>query len=294
MLLSMTGFGEAHCHHDGLAVAVEVRTINSRYFKLSVRASEGYGALEAQIEGAVRQRVRRGTIQVNLRIERARSPEDYRINSEVLERYRQQIESLGQHWNLAGGVSLESMLALPGVVEEATSVTPDATEDWPVIAQTLDQALQHLATMRTDEGRAMAADLRANCQTIAQCLGRIEQRAPLVVQAYRQRLQERLDVALADHEIQLQPADLIREVSVFADRADISEEIVRLRSHLEQFDTTMDTSESCGRKLEFLSQEMFRETNTIGSKANDVEIAKEVIEIKAAIERIREMIQNVE
>ena len=294
MLLSMTGFGEAHCHHDGLAVAVEVRTINSRYFKLSVRASEGYGALEAQIEGAVRQRVRRGTIQVNLRIERARSPEDYRINSEVLERYRQQIESLGQHWNLAGGVSLESMLALPGVVEEATSVTPDATEDWPVIAQTLDQALQHLATMRTDEGRAMAADLRANCQTIAQCLGRIEQRAPLVVQAYRQRLQERLDTALADHEIQLQPADLIREVSVFADRADISEEIVRLRSHLEQFDTTMDTSESCGRKLEFLSQEMFRETNTIGSKANDVEIAKEVIEIKAAIERIREMIQNVE
>ncbi len=129
---------------------------------------------------------------------------------------------------------------------------------------------------------------------MAKELDAIELRAPLVADSYRGRLTERLTKTLADYQVTLQPADLIREISIYAERSDISEEIVRLRSHLEQFAATLELPESSGRKLEFLTQEMFRETNTIGSKANDVQISRHVIEIKAAIERIREMIQNVE
>src|SRR5262249_25266571 len=134
----------------------------------------------------------------------------------------------------------------------------------------------------------------ANARTIAAELAQIEARAPLVVEAYRGRLTERLNKLLAEVGSRIEPADVVREVGVFAERSDISEEIVRLKSHLEQFDGILAADESQGRKLEFLTQEMFRETNTIGSKANDAEIARHVIEIKTAIERMREMIQNVE
>ena len=203
-------------------------------------------------------------------------------------------ESLAEQWDVGRAVPLEALLPLPGVVDDTCGLAVDATADWPVIEQTLQAALENLARMRRNEGQAMAADLAANCRTVAASLDRIERRAPLVVDDYRNRLSDRLKRTLAELEVTLDPADLIKEVSLFADRSDISEEIVRLRSHLEQFQATMELPESSGRKLDFLTQEMFRETNTIGSKANDVEIAREVIEIKTAVERIREMIQNVE
>ncbi|MBN2217028.1 MAG: DUF1732 domain-containing protein, partial [Pirellulales bacterium] len=151
-----------------------------------------------------------------------------------------------------------------------------------------------LDAMRTEEGRAMAADLRANCENACQSLDRVQARAPLVADGYRARLQERLQRILAEYELTLNPGDLIKEIGLYAERSDISEEIVRLRSHFEQFEQIMQSPERAGRKLEFLNQEMFREANTIGSKSNDVEIAREVIEIKASLERIREMIQNIE
>lgn len=294
MLLSMTGFGEAHCQQGGLAVSVEVRTINSRYFKLSVRVPEGYGPLEPQIESVVRKEIRRGTVQVNVRVDRTRSPEDYAIHTDVLERYRDQLESMRAKWNLSEPVSLESMLLLPGVVSDDSAAPANAAEDWPVIGQALETAVASLHRMRIEEGRAMAADLRANCRTVAASLDEVQQRAPLVVEAYRRRLEERLNKTLADFNLTVDPSDVLKEVGLFADRADISEEIVRLRSHLEQFEATMQAPESSGRKLEFLTQEMVREGNTIGSKASDVEISRHVIEIKASVERIREMIQNVE
>jgi len=136
--------------------------------------------------------------------------------------------------------------------------------------------------------------LHANCEVIATELDRIEERAPLVVEAYRKRLTERLNKLLEEYEVSIEATDVVREVGIFADRGDISEEIVRLRSHLRQFDAIAASEESNGRKLEFLIQEILRETNTIGSKANDAEIAGHVVEIKTAIERMREMIQNVE
>jgi len=290
----MTGFGEARCEGDGLSVSVEVRTINSRYFKLLTRISEGYGALEPHVEGVLRKRIRRGTIQVSVRVDRVHRPEEYRIQVEVLNGYRQQIEALGRQWQLDRSVPLESLLLLPGVVEEGTSQSAAALEDWPVIREALEAALEKMDQMRSDEGRAMAADLKVNCALVASCLEQVARRAPQVVEAYRARLGERLNGVLAEFKITLDPADLIREVGLFGERSDISEEVVRLRSHLDQFLAAIESPDSSGRKLEFVTQEMFREANTIGSKANDVEIARHVIEIKAAVERMREMIQNIE
>jgi uncharacterized protein (TIGR00255 family) len=294
VLLSMTGFGGAHSQQDGLAVAVEVRAINSRFFKLTVRATEGYSALEPQIEEVARQNIRRGTVQVNLRVDRLRSCQDFRINSEVLGGYRDQLKALYQKWGQAANVSLEALMPLPGVVNDPASILFAPEDDWPVISKVVGAAFENLAHMRTREGQAMADDLALNCRAIAVGVEAILKRSPLVLEAYRTRLEERLSKVLAEHQVALNPADVIREVALYAERGDISEEIVRLKSHLEQFDAIMQTPESSGRKLEFLTQELFREANTIGSKASDVEIAKHVIEIKTAIERIREMIQNVE
>ena len=294
MLLSMTGFGEAHYQQGPLSVSIEVRTVNSRYLKMSIRTSEGYGSLDPQIDSLVRKQVRRGAIQLNLRVDRAKSPQDYTINADVLDRYRQQIETIQAGWGRVQPVPVEGLLLLPGVVGDEETASANTAEDWPLIKETLDTALGCLNAMRTEEGRAMAADLEANCQAVADSLKVIEQRAPLVVQSYRTRLEERLNKTLADFKLTLEHADILKEVGLFADRCDISEEIVRLQSHLEQFGATMRSKQSSGRKLEFLTQEMNREVNTIGSKASDVEISREVIEIKAALERIREMIQNVE
>jgi uncharacterized protein (TIGR00255 family) len=290
----MTGFGEAHRKDAQLAVAAEARTINSRHFKLVIRCADGYSALEPQIEALVRQHIKRGTVQVSLRIDRARASDDFRVNAAVLAGYRQQLEELRKVWKLTEPVGVESLLLLPGVVSENAGASVDAATDWPIIGETLAAAMKNMDAMRAEEGRAMAADLAANGVLITKELDAIEGRAPLVADTYRARLTERLTKSLAEFEITLDPRDLIREVSIYAERSDISEEIVRLRSHLEQFAATLELPESSGRKLEFLTQEMYRETNTIGSKANDVHISRHVIEIKAAIERIREMIQNVE
>lgn len=295
LLLSMTGHGEAHRHQQGLAVGVEVRTVNNRYFKLSVRASEGYGSLESQIESVVREHVRRGTVQVSLKIDRLASADDYRISEAVLLGYMQQLDRMREEEKIPlQTIGVESLLILPGVVQEKGTDFAASDTLWPEIEPVLRGALKHLSQMRTAEGDAMTADLSANLRTIATELAAIEVRAPLVIEGYRTRIQDRLNKLLAEYGVTIQAADVVREVGMFAERTDISEEVVRLRSHLEQFELVMLGEENPGRKLDFLTQEMFREVNTIGSKANDGEIARRVIEIKSIIERIREMVQNVE
>ncbi len=290
----MTGFGEAHHQENGLAVTVEIRAINSRYFKLTIKSGDGHGGLESEIEGIVRQHIRRGTVQISLWIDRPRSPDDYRIDTDVLDNYRQQLEAVHSRWHVVESVSLEQLLQLPGVVNENSAKNADLQEDWPTIRQALEKALTNLDGMRQREGTAMKADLRGNTKIISAELEAVAERAPSVVESYRDRIHDRVTKTLEKYDVSLEPSDLIREVSIFAERSDISEEVVRMRSHLEQFASTLELKESTGRKLEFLTQEMVRETNTIGSKSNDVAISRHVIEIKAAIEKIREMIQNVE
>lgn len=288
----MTGHGEAQRQRDRIAVSIEVRTINNKFFKLSLRTSERYAALEPQLEAIARQQIRRGTVQVTLWIEREPAADDYRINEVVLESYRRQLERLAG--TSTAPASWDALLQLPGVVMERGSRHAALEDDWPLIEETLLAALKHLGRMREDEGRAMAADLRINLKLISSQLDEVARQAPAVVDAYRTRLTERLNKMLAEYDVRVGASDVVREVAMFAERADVSEEIVRLRSHLQQFEQTMELSESVGRKLEFLTQEMFREANTIGSKSNDATLARHVIEIKSAIERIREMIQNVE
>ncbi|MCH5375193.1 MAG: YicC family protein, partial [Planctomycetes bacterium] len=209
MLLSMTGHGEAHCQQEGAIVRVEVRAVNNRFLKVSTRTSEGFGSLEPLIEAAVRQSVRRGTIQVNVRIEREPRPDDFRLNEAVLAGYRKQLDALNQQAGVCEPVRLETLLALPGVVSENGLKDDRAEAIWPLIETTLSAALENLSRMRMDEGAAMAADLHANCRLIAKELEQIEQQAPMVVEAYRKRLAERLNKLLADYDVTLQPADTV-------------------------------------------------------------------------------------
>lgn len=290
----MTGHGEAHRQRDRIAVSVEVRTINNKYFKLSLRTGERYVSLEPQVESVVRRHLRRGTIQVGLWIQREPSPDDFRLNETVLEAYYRQLTGVAGRCGAPDAIRLDALLGLPGVVFEQYARHEELEDDWPLVEETLEAALTHLARMREDEGRAMMVDLRHNGRLIAGQLDAIAQLAPQVVESYRGRILERLNKYLAEFGVRVEAGDVVREVGTFADRADISEEIVRLRSHLQQFEQCLAATESQGRKLEFLTQEMFRETNTIGSKANDATLAQHVIEIKGAIERMREMIQNVE
>ncbi len=290
----MTGFGEARRQTEGLAVAVEVRTINSRHFKLSYRASEGYAALEPEIEAATREVIRRGTVQLSLRVDRAAGVDDYRINTAVLESYRRQLQKYTGRPEWSDPNDLQMLLSLPGSVTERSSADYDPREDWPAIKPVVCDALVATSKMRAEEGVALAADLAHNGRQILELLDAITKRAPDVVQSYQARLKQRVEQALSEFNVTVEPADLLREISVFADRSDISEEIVRLRSHLQQYEAALLLPESSGRKLEFIAQEMGREVNTIGSKANDAEISRFVVDIKTALERIREQIQNVE
>ena len=290
----MTGFGEAHVQQDGLAVAVEVRADQQPLLQAHRPRDRGLCLAGAAGRDEVRAAVHRGTIQVNLRIDRRRSPDDYRINVDVLDRYRQQLESLRRQWEVTAARVARGPVAVAGRGRRRRGRGRRCRRRLAGHRSARCKRRWRTSAACARRGRAMAADLTANCRLAAASLDQIERRARLVVEEYRTRLYDRLKRTLAELDVALDPAEVIKEVSLFADRSDISEEIVRLRSHLEQFQAIMELPESAGRKLEFLTQEMFREANTIGSKANDVEIARSVIEIKTAIERIREMIQNIE
>jgi uncharacterized protein (TIGR00255 family) len=289
----MTGHGAAQHQADGIAVAVDVRTVNSRFFKLSTRSNESYGGLDSRVEETVRSVIRRGAVQVDLRIER-KSEVTTLLNETVLNSYCRQVQKLRSTIDGAAPLQVELLLGLPGVISDSRTVQDDADVVWSDVKQALTEALTLLSQMRATEGQAMAADLEVNRQDIKSHLEQIEARAPLVVDVYRERLTDRINKMLAEHDVRMEPADIIREVGIYAERSDIAEETVRLHSHLVQFQKIMATDESQGKKLEFVTQEMFRETNTIGSKANDAEITAHVIDIKTSIERIREMIQNIE
>ena len=281
MLLSMTGYGEAEEASDTLSVTVEVRAVNNRYLKISQRLSDWLGNQEAPVEKLIRRYVKRGTIQLQVRVSSAANGTSYRLKPEILNAYREQLQEFHRHHPMDGNVTLDSLLHLPGVVEEATG-TESAEDAWTLAEKAIAVSLEKLNEMRAAEGQTMGQDMLQNIEAMTAQLALIEQRIPQVVADY------------TSHETGIEPSEIAREVALFAERSDISEEVVRLRSHIEQFGETMQAEDGVGRRLEFVSQEMFRETNTIGSKANDTEISKYVIEIKAAIERIREMVQNIE
>jgi uncharacterized protein (TIGR00255 family) len=298
VLLSMTGFGEARHQGDDLTLSVEVRTVNNRYLKVSVRGSDPYPMLEPELEKVVRKYVRRGTVTIHVRVDRQGRGSDFALNPVALRSYVEQIRAVCDQvgWQVPVSAVLGQVLVLPGVAPEPGGVSgrpPDA--EFAAVERTLDAALRKLHAMRQQEGRAMGEELLGHRPAVADQLGRIRDQVPAVVEAYRQRLRDRVGQALAEHNVSLRPEDLIREVAVFAERSDVAEEVMRLGRHLDQFEAIVRTEDDGpGRKLEFLVQEMGREANTIGSKAGDVGVSRHVVEIKAALEKVRELVQNVE
>lgn len=288
----MTGYGDARHETNGTTVAVEIRSVNSRYLKASVRGLDS-AAFESKVESLIRKHVRRGTVNVSVRLTRTASPDDYRINRDVVKALQTQLASLCDGTNFSN-IDLGTLIQLPGVVEGPETAAAVNEEDWSCIEPAVMGAIASLEKMRSSEGDAMAKDFTANLAAISKGVEAINARAPEVIKGYQTRITDRINSLLKEFDVSITGSDVAREVGMFAERVDISEEIVRLRSHLEQFGAIAGEKESAGRKLEFLIQEIFRETNTIGSKANDSQIAMEVVEIKTHIERMREMVQNVE
>ena len=294
MLSSMTGQGEAVTQGEELSVRAELRSTNNRYFKLSFKISDGYVSLEPRLERAIRQRVRRGSVHLSLKIDTPGKVNQLHVDEAALSSLCQQLADLPGSESLEMASLLPALLNLPGVVQTCDAETVDLEAQWPTIEAAVLGAVDSLCEMRRQEGDAMGADLSDNLQQIAALVEQVQARSPEVAEFYQQRLLDRLNKLLTEHALTVEPADVVREVGLFVDRSDISEEAVRLKSHLELFTAEMALPEAQGRKLDFLTQEMFREANTIGSKANDSQISALVIEIKACIERMREMIQNVE
>ena len=287
---SMTGFGAAQTRLDGIDYAVEIRSVNGRYFKASLRLPELWSSLEIEAEKLLRERLARGTITLTLRMRMSEDAAAYTVNAAALRRYVEQARAaVGSEARLDVG----ALLALPGVCE-APSGEDICERHRPGVLAIISQAVEALLEMRQREGQALLDDLLTHTAAVRQYLEKVESRKQAVIEGYQHRLLARVQELTRAAELSLNPNDLMREVAVFAERSDISEEVSRLKSHLDQFARASRQEDQAGRKLDFISQEMHREASTIGAKANDVEISQSIVEIKSSIDRIKEQVQNVE
>ena len=295
----MTGFGDAAEKVDSVHYTVELRSLNNKYIKVTTRLPEELAGLEAELDAVIRKRVCRGSFTLTVTMQKPAAQATYQMNQESLGMYLDHLETIrsklaSTQQNL--NVDLTALLTLPGIM-----VTTKDHEDLvrnarqPVLSLT-QKACDRLAKMRATEGQIVAIDLDSQRDAIRQNIKTIKQRSPKVVEEYHQRLRARIDQLLARAELQINEPDLIREVAIFAERSDISEEISRLVGHLEQFNDIVQANdnEPTGRTLDFIAQEMLREANTIASKSNDGQISRAVVEVKAAIDRIKEQVQNIE
>ena len=293
MIVSMTGFGDATAENDGTHYAIEIRSLNNRFFKSTIKLPENVSGLEPEIETMLREKLGRGSITYILKMRMDSAEAAYHINTQALTSYLEQLKAV-QGLDKLMTIDLATLLGLPGVCQEPRDDTDEIERHGPTIRKLGDQAVVKLQAMRQREGQALFNDLMKHAKVISTNLASIQTRAPFVIEDYHKRLSQRVHDLISKAELQVNQADLLKEVAVFAERADISEEIQRLNSHLEAFEQSCRTGEHAGRKLDFITQEMLREANTIASKANDAQIAKHIVEIKGAIDRLKEQVQNVE
>jgi uncharacterized protein (TIGR00255 family) len=293
---SMTGQGHATVKGDLGTIHIEIRTVNNRGFKCSLRASDSLASLESKIESLARSLIHRGSVQLNVTWRRPPSEDLPRIDAEVVNAYVQQLTNSLPSEVTSTTIDLTNLIGLPGVIASRGESQIDQDDLWQFAQTAVTQSIDNLNQMRAIEGERMVDSLRTDSASVANRLKTIQTLAPRSTDVYRGRLQSKIERVLKEHDLQVQTVDLLREVQIYADRVDISEEITRLQSHLTMFNDVIDSgpNEPAGRKLDFIIQEMFRETNTIGSKASDAEISAEVVEIKCAIERMRELVQNLE
>ena len=293
MIVSMTGFGDATAERDGTHYSVEIRSLNNRFFKAVIKLPDNVSGLEPELETMLREQLGRGSITYILKTRSQSAEAAYLINTQALDAYLRQLQQI-KSVNGTLNVDLGALLALPGVCQEPRDESDEIERHGPTIRELTTRAVAKLNAMRSREGEALFKDLMKHVQVISSNLSEIAKRAPFVIDDYHKRLTQRVNTLISKAELTVNQTDLLKEVAVFAERADISEEIQRLTSHLEAFESACKTSEHAGRKLDFITQEMLREANTIASKANDAQIARHIVEIKGAIDRLKEQVQNVE
>jgi uncharacterized protein (TIGR00255 family) len=293
MIKSMTAYACAEKATDNLSVTVEMRSYNSRFLDLVMRLPKRYNPFEERLKKQVSGQIHRGRIEVSLKIEEnVDDAAAFEVNQPKAQAYYDAVLNLKEFINLSGDVPLDILLRADGLIKPVEN-DKNIDKDWPVISQCIEQAIDSLVQMRSLEGKHIAKDLTARLDFLQTCITEIEQRSSNLIEHYQQRLKDRI-TKLTQETIQLDPVRIAQEAAFLADRSDISEEIVRSRSHIQQFKSIMSADEPAGRKLNFLLQEFNREFNTMGSKSESPTVSHLIVEAKSELEKLREQLQNIE
>jgi uncharacterized protein (TIGR00255 family) len=290
----MTGYGRGECAQDGFKVTVELSSVNRKQSEISIALPRELEVLEAQLRDVINRSIARGrlTARVTLHAADGKLSSRVRLNAPLAKAYVRELNRLAKELKLSGPVTLDLLARAPGVFETNEEIA-DAEDFWPAVEKALGQALATLLRTRQREGAHLAKDLAARIAIMRKSATQIQKHSPEVQKRYREQLIQRIKTAGVEAPA-VEEERLLKEIIYFADRSDISEELTRLQSHFQQFDDCLDSEEPVGRMLDFLAQEMNREINTIGSKANDSLISRAVVTLKAELEKFREQAQNVE
>jgi len=292
---SMTGFGRGTVARGGYVVTVEVSAVNRKQFDLRLNAPRGLMVLEPQIGKVVRGSVSRGGVTVAVMVQQAAGGQVLPALDEACAgAYVAAARTLARQWKISEVMTAVELLRMPGVMQQAGGSEPDSAAVWPVVRDALKEALTAFLVMRKTEGEMLSRDMSKRLSALRRLKAKVQKRSPCVAQHYRIALRKRLEALLEAKADRALPESIAREVAIFADRCDISEELVRLDSHIDQAQVQLEGRGTAGRTLEFLCQEILREINTVGSKANDRHIAGWVVDMKSQLEALREQVQNVE
>ena len=290
----MTGYGEAQGEADGVSFAVEVKTVNNRYLKTIIKLPELASFLEEDIDRLLRKNVLRGTINYVLRLKDTSASSLFDIDETALQAVLEKLNRAGSSSGINGAIDIGNLLTLPGIIQPALPDKERAGQIRKIVSEISQKALDKLKRMRATEGGYLETDIKKCCTIIEEGLEQVRGRSAIVIKEYADKLTKRVNELLAHAELKIDEGILAREVAIFAERSDISEEVARLDSHLQQFAQCCRGSDQAGRRLDFISQEMLREANTIASKASDTETTRYVVDIKCQIDRIKEQVQNIE
>ena len=292
MVSSMTGYGRGEALKENISVVVELRSVNHRYFEFSSRIPRGYAFLEDKLKTFCQQRITRGKVDLFLTLDVSASDNVViEINHSLASGYVNAIKELSETYEINDGLSAINLSRFPDLFTVKNQAI-DEDIVWSVVEEATSFALDGFTAMRAKEGKKLYDDVKSRVETILEKVAFVEERSPETVKAYREKLETRIREMLADATVD--EGRLLTETAIFADKVAVAEETVRLRSHIKQLMELLESDIAVGRKLDFIVQEMNREANTIGSKAQDIEIAHTVVDIKAEIEKIREQIQNIE
>ena len=290
----MTGFGEAACEIEGISYVVEIKSVNNRFFKSNIKLPDAVSFIEEDIDRLLRNSIARGTVMYGLRLKNVAAKAMFDIDEIAVTRCVEKLSVIAKNLKVDYKIDLAAILSLPGIIEPVLPDEQEAQRITETILKITQKAIDQLKQMRTREGQTIVDDLNTHCAAIKERLEQIRQRSPMVIEDYHRKLKKRVEELTAGAGLKMDEETLSREVAFFAERSDISEELSRLDSHLGQFTHSFESAQQAGRRLDFVSQEMLREANTIGSKSMDSDIAKWVVDIKCLIDRIKEQVQNIE